>query len=129
MTLTEWENHRLESEHQSALTVKIFLFQFMNNYGSPLSLLYSSRQLDSGCAASLFYIAFFKGRFTGVPGNYNYFFGFRQDEWYVEHSIGYPLAALSSAVTVRLTLAAWASSPCNWPLSLSVAKLSTTSKR
>eukprot|EP00730_Choanoeca_flexa_P001321 TRINITY_DN10582_c0_g2_i1.p1 TRINITY_DN10582_c0_g2~~TRINITY_DN10582_c0_g2_i1.p1 ORF type:complete len:1022 (+),score=268.43 TRINITY_DN10582_c0_g2_i1:51-3068(+) len=62
VTLTEWENHRLESEYQSALTVKIFLFQFMNNY------------------ATLFYIAFFKGRFTGIPGDYSYIFGFRQDE-------------------------------------------------
>eukprot|EP00045_Choanoeca_perplexa_P014448 m.170080 g.170080 ORF g.170080 m.170080 type:complete len:529 (-) comp16678_c0_seq8:1646-3232(-) len=62
VTLTEWENHRLDSEYQSALTVKIFMFQFANNY------------------ASLFYIAFFKGRFTGIPGDYNYFFGFRQDE-------------------------------------------------
>lgn len=30
--LTEWENHRRDSKFISALTVKIFMFQFMNNY-------------------------------------------------------------------------------------------------
>eukprot|EP00052_Salpingoeca_macrocollata_P017275 m.140206 g.140206 ORF g.140206 m.140206 type:complete len:929 (-) comp20332_c1_seq2:56-2842(-) len=60
--LTDYENHRKESAYESHLAFKIFLFQFVNSY------------------SSLFYIAFFKGQNTGRPGDYNTFFGFRQDE-------------------------------------------------
>ena len=42
--LTDLENHRLDSEYESALTIKMYLFQFANYYGI------------------IFYIAFFKGR-------------------------------------------------------------------
>jgi len=42
--LTEWENHRLESEYRNNLTFKIFFFYFFNSY------------------TSLYYMAFFKGR-------------------------------------------------------------------
>lgn len=61
--LTDWENHRKESEYEASLTTKIFLFSFVNSF------------------ASIFYIAFFKGKFVGRPGDYNTFFGYRQDEW------------------------------------------------
>lgn len=40
----------------------MYLLQFVNHY------------------ASIFYIAFFKGKFIGYPGKYNRFFGFRQEE-------------------------------------------------
>jgi len=40
--LTEWENHRLQSEFENALIFKIFIFFFVNSY------------------TSLYYIAFFK---------------------------------------------------------------------
>jgi hypothetical protein len=60
--LTDWENHRKESEYESQLAFKIFLFQFVNSY------------------SALFYVAFFKGQNTGRPGDYNRFAGFRQDE-------------------------------------------------
>lgn len=60
--LTDWENHRKESEYEASLTTKIFLFSFVNSF------------------ASIFYIAFFKGKFVGRPGDYNTFFGYRQDE-------------------------------------------------
>ena len=56
MTLTKWEMHRTQSEFDDNLCFKIFLFQFMNFY------------------SSLFYIAFFKGKFVGYPGNYNFLF-------------------------------------------------------
>ncbi|XP_022098902.1 anoctamin-4-like isoform X2 [Acanthaster planci] len=41
--LTDWENHRTQSQYDDALIMKLFAFQFVNSY------------------ASLFYIAFFRG--------------------------------------------------------------------
>mmetsp|Transcript_27800 Transcript_27800/g.27488 ORF Transcript_27800/g.27488 Transcript_27800/m.27488 type:complete len:332 (+) Transcript_27800:75-1070(+) len=49
--LTDWENHESDSEYLNALTVKFFSFQFVNSY------------------SSLFYIAFFKGRYEGCDNN------------------------------------------------------------
>ncbi|KAL5011371.1 hypothetical protein ScPMuIL_009922 [Solemya velum] len=43
--LTDWENHRTQTQYDDALIIKLFAFQFANNY------------------ASCFYIAFFRGRF------------------------------------------------------------------
>uniref|UniRef100_A0A5S6QAG6 Anoctamin n=1 Tax=Trichuris muris TaxID=70415 RepID=A0A5S6QAG6_TRIMR len=48
--LTNWEFPRTESEFENSYTFKVFLFQFINYY------------------SSLFYIAFFKGRFAKLPG-------------------------------------------------------------
>lgn len=53
---------RTQTEFDDSLTLKIYLLEFVNYY------------------ASIFYIAFFKGKFTGYPGNYNRFLGFRQEE-------------------------------------------------
>ncbi|XP_048774144.2 anoctamin-4-like isoform X2 [Ostrea edulis] len=44
--LTEWENHRTQTQYDDALITKMFAFQFVNSY------------------ASCFYIAFFRGRFS-----------------------------------------------------------------
>lgn len=44
-------------EYENKLTVKMFLFQFVNYY------------------SSCFYVAFFKGKFVGYPGDYAYMFG------------------------------------------------------
>ncbi|XP_053689725.1 anoctamin-1 isoform X4 [Sabethes cyaneus] len=60
--LTERELLRTQTEFDDSLTLKIYLLQFVNYY------------------ASIFYIAFFKGKFIGYPGNYNRFFNFRQEE-------------------------------------------------
>ncbi|CAG2118177.1 unnamed protein product, partial [Medioppia subpectinata] len=60
--LTEWEMHRTQSEFDNQLAFKVFLFQFCNFY------------------SSIFYIAFFKGRFVGTPGNYGTFLGLRNEE-------------------------------------------------
>ncbi|GAB1602219.1 anoctamin-7-like [Argonauta hians] len=60
--LTEWEMHRTQTDHDDQLIFKVFLFQFVNFY------------------SSIFYIAFFKGRFVGYPGHYERFFGLRQEE-------------------------------------------------
>mmetsp|Transcript_19312 Transcript_19312/g.31623 ORF Transcript_19312/g.31623 Transcript_19312/m.31623 type:complete len:724 (+) Transcript_19312:110-2281(+) len=37
--LNEWENHRTETEHEDALILKVFLFQFVNSY---ISLFYTA---------------------------------------------------------------------------------------
>ncbi|XP_056015162.1 anoctamin-4-like isoform X6 [Ostrea edulis] len=51
--LTELEQHRTLTEWEDAFTFKMFMFQFVNFY------------------SSIFYIAFFKGKFVGRPGDYN----------------------------------------------------------
>ena len=56
------EMHRTQSEFDDNLTFKVFIFQFINFY------------------SSIFYIAFFKGRFVGYPGRYNYIFGTLRNE-------------------------------------------------
>jgi len=60
--LTEKELHRSQTSFDDALTLKIYLFQFVNYY------------------ASIIYIAFFKGQFIGTPNKYTRFFNVRQEE-------------------------------------------------
>lgn len=60
--LTEFELQRTQSEFDDSLTLKIYLLQFINYY------------------ASIFYIAFFKGKIIGSPKAYNKIFGYRQEE-------------------------------------------------
>lgn len=60
--LTEMEYRRTQSEFDDSLTLKIYLFQFINYY------------------SSIFYIAFLKGKFVGYPAKYNRILGYRQEE-------------------------------------------------
>lgn len=60
--LTKYEYHRTQIEFDDSLTLKIYMFQFVNFY------------------SSLFYIAFLKGKFVGYPAKYNRILGFRQEE-------------------------------------------------
>ncbi|NXA52392.1 ANO7 protein, partial [Nothocercus julius] len=60
--LTKWEMHRTQTKYEDAFIFKVFIFQFVNFYSSP------------------FYIAFFKGKFVGYPGNYVNFLGVRNEE-------------------------------------------------
>ncbi|XP_077510547.1 anoctamin-7-like isoform X1 [Amblyomma americanum] len=60
--LTQWEMHRTQTDFDNNLTLKVFLFQFVNFY------------------SSIFYIAFFKGRFVGYPGKYGHLLGLRNEE-------------------------------------------------
>ncbi|XP_024086456.1 uncharacterized protein LOC106670115 isoform X2 [Cimex lectularius] len=60
--LTSWEMHRTQTEFDDNLTFKVFLFQFVNFY------------------SSIFYIAFFKGRFVGYPGNYTLILRLRNED-------------------------------------------------
>ncbi|KAA0724050.1 Anoctamin-5 Gnathodiaphyseal dysplasia 1 protein [Triplophysa tibetana] len=64
--ITDMEVPKTHLEYENKLTVKMFLFQFVNYY------------------SSCFYVAFFKGRFVGYPGEYEYMFskmsGLRNEE-------------------------------------------------
>jgi len=60
--LTEKELHRTQTSFDDALTIKIYLFQFVNYY------------------VSIFYIAFVKGQFVGTPDKKVRFFNWRQEE-------------------------------------------------
>ncbi|XP_018333049.1 anoctamin-1 isoform X2 [Agrilus planipennis] len=60
--LTEMELQRSQTEYDNSLTLKIYMFQFVNYY------------------SSIFYIAFLKGKFVGYPAKYNKVFGYRQEE-------------------------------------------------
>uniref|UniRef100_A0A674AP04 Anoctamin n=1 Tax=Salmo trutta TaxID=8032 RepID=A0A674AP04_SALTR len=55
--ITDMEIPKTHLEYENKLTMKMFLFQFVNYY------------------SSCFYVAFFKGKFVGYPGNYTYMFG------------------------------------------------------
>ncbi|KAM9408496.1 anoctamin-5b isoform 2-T2 [Pholidichthys leucotaenia] len=57
--ITDMEIPKTHLEYENRLTMKMFLFQFVNYY------------------SSCFYVAFFKGKFVGFPGGYSYMFG----EW------------------------------------------------
>ncbi|XP_071549190.1 anoctamin-1-like isoform X1 [Panulirus ornatus] len=60
--LTDWELQRTQTEYEDSLILKMYLLQFVNFY------------------SSIFYIAFFKGKWVGHPGAYNRIFGLRQEE-------------------------------------------------
>ncbi len=60
--MTDLELNRTQTEYDDSLSLKIYLLQFVNYY------------------ASIFYIAFFKGKFVGYPGRYNRIFAQRQEE-------------------------------------------------
>ncbi|XP_058484480.1 anoctamin-5b isoform X1 [Solea solea] len=55
--ITDMEIPKTHLEYENRLTMKMFLFQFVNYY------------------SSCFYVAFFKGKFVGYPGDYKYMFG------------------------------------------------------
>uniref|UniRef100_A0A3B5AXA3 Anoctamin n=1 Tax=Stegastes partitus TaxID=144197 RepID=A0A3B5AXA3_9TELE len=58
--LTRWM-HRTQTKYEDMFILKVFIFQFVNFYSSPV------------------YVAFFKG-FVGYPGNYNTLFGVRNED-------------------------------------------------
>ncbi|XP_046897802.1 anoctamin-5b isoform X2 [Hypomesus transpacificus] len=55
--ITDLEIPKTHLEYENKLTMKMFFFQFVNYY------------------SSCFYVAFFKGKFVGHPGDYTYMFG------------------------------------------------------
>ncbi|XP_069620575.1 anoctamin-6 isoform X1 [Ranitomeya imitator] len=61
--ITDYELPRTKTDYENSLTTKMFLFQFVNYY------------------SSCFYIAFFKGKVVGYPGDPVYWFGrYRNEE-------------------------------------------------
>ncbi|KAG8510099.1 Anoctamin-6 [Galemys pyrenaicus] len=61
--ITNFELPRTQTDYENSLTMKMFLFQFVNYY------------------SSCFYIAFFKGKFVGYPGEPVYWLGkYRNEE-------------------------------------------------
>ncbi|XP_028914014.1 anoctamin-6 isoform X1 [Ornithorhynchus anatinus] len=61
--ITNFELPRTQTDYENSLTMKMFLFQFVNYY------------------SSCFYIAFFKGKFVGFPGDPVYWLGkYRNEE-------------------------------------------------
>ncbi|XP_049636648.1 anoctamin-5 [Suncus etruscus] len=60
--ITNMEIPRTYQEYESSLTLKMFLFQFVNFY------------------SSCFYIIIFKGKFVGYPGKYQYWFNTWRNE-------------------------------------------------
>uniref|UniRef100_A0A7M4EKY0 Anoctamin n=1 Tax=Crocodylus porosus TaxID=8502 RepID=A0A7M4EKY0_CROPO len=60
--ITDMEIPRTHLEYENRLTMKMFLFQFVNYY------------------SSCFYVAFFKGKFVGYPGKYTYMFNHWRNE-------------------------------------------------
>ncbi|MBN3300735.1 ANO6 protein, partial [Amia calva] len=61
--ITDFELPRTQTEYENSLTMKMFLFQFVNYY------------------SSCFYIAFFKGKIVGYPGDPVYWLGrYRNEE-------------------------------------------------
>ncbi|KAK1162701.1 hypothetical protein AOXY_G17613 [Acipenser oxyrinchus oxyrinchus] len=60
--LTRWEMHRTQTKYEDAFILKVFVFQFINFYSSPI------------------YIAFFKGRFVGYPRHYHTLLGIRNED-------------------------------------------------
>lgn len=62
VVLTDLELKRTQSEYDESLSLKVYMFKFVNYY------------------SSLFYIAFVKGKFVGIPGHYNRILGIRQEE-------------------------------------------------
>ncbi|XP_034625848.1 anoctamin-6 isoform X1 [Trachemys scripta elegans] len=61
--ITDFELPRTQTDYENSLTMKMFLFQFVNYY------------------SSCFYIAFFKGKFVGFPGDPVYWLGkYRNEE-------------------------------------------------
>ncbi|XP_069888820.1 anoctamin-5 isoform X2 [Dipodomys merriami] len=77
--ITKMEIPRTYQEYESSLTLKMFLFQFVNYY------------------SSCFYVAFFKGKLVGYPGKYTYMF----NEWRSEEcDPGGCLVELTTQLTI-----------------------------
>uniref|UniRef100_A0A8C2DCH8 Anoctamin n=1 Tax=Cyprinus carpio TaxID=7962 RepID=A0A8C2DCH8_CYPCA len=88
--ITDMEVPRTHVEYENKLTVKMFLFQFVNYY------------------SSCFYVAFFKGKFVGYPGDYSYMFGkWRNEEVDLRSHDGWCLICCCLCVCVCSWLRNW----------------------
>ncbi|XP_019712532.1 anoctamin-5 isoform X2 [Hippocampus comes] len=83
--ITDLEIPKTHVEYENKLTMKMFLFQFVNYY------------------SSCFYVAFFKGKFVGYPGGYLYMFGQRTKLRNEECDPGGCLIELTTQLVVVMT--------------------------
>ncbi|XP_070686342.1 anoctamin-5 isoform X2 [Pempheris klunzingeri] len=83
--ITDMEIPKTHLEYENKLTVKMFLFQFVNYY------------------SSCFYVAFFKGKFVGYPGEYAYMFGSRSKLRNEECDPGGCLIELTTQLVIVMT--------------------------
>ena len=60
--ITQMEQHKTQAQFEESYSTKMFLFQMTNNY------------------SAIVYLAFFKSKFVGYPGNYHRIFGQRQEQ-------------------------------------------------
>ena len=108
--------HRTQTEFEDNLTFKVFIFQFINFY------------------SSIFYIAFFKGRFVGYPGNYKHIVGtLRNEDVSPQKSLVGKLLRLQIVVSMLPRSAATADASSSWlsswPSSWLASRSSTTCRR
>lgn len=101
--LTELELPRTQTEYDDSLTLKMYLLQFVN------------------CYSSIFYIAFFKGKFVGRPGKYNSFLGYQQEECgvggcFLELSIQLAIIMIGKQAFSALSEMAWPYAMRLWSL-------------
>ncbi|XP_051974367.1 anoctamin-6-like [Xyrauchen texanus] len=80
--ITDFELPRTKTEYENSLTLKMFLFQFVNYY------------------SSCFYIAFFKGKLVGYPGQPVYWLGAYRNE---ECDPGGCLTELTTQLSIIMT--------------------------
>uniref|UniRef100_A0A672T9Q3 Anoctamin n=1 Tax=Sinocyclocheilus grahami TaxID=75366 RepID=A0A672T9Q3_SINGR len=80
--ITDFELPRTKTEYENSLTLKMFLFQFVNYY------------------SSCFYIAFFKGKVVGYPGQPVYWLGSLRNE---ECDPGGCLTELTTQLSIIMT--------------------------
>lgn len=80
--ITDFELPRTRTEYENSLTLKMFLFQFVNFY------------------SSCFYIAFFKGKIVGYPGKPVYWLGAYRNE---ECDPGGCLTELTTQLAIIMT--------------------------
>uniref|UniRef100_H3BXS6 Anoctamin n=1 Tax=Tetraodon nigroviridis TaxID=99883 RepID=H3BXS6_TETNG len=83
--ITDMEIPKTHLEYENKLTVKMYLFQFVNYY------------------SSCFYVAFFKGKFVGYPGDYTYMFGNRSRLRNEECDPGGCLIELTTQLVIVMT--------------------------
>ncbi|XP_077424080.1 anoctamin-5 isoform X2 [Vanacampus margaritifer] len=83
--ITDLEIPKTHVEYENKLTIKMFLFQFVNYY------------------SSCFYVAFFKGKFVGYPGGYSYMFGQRTKLRNEECDPGGCLIELTTQLVIVMT--------------------------
>lgn len=80
--LTDMEYRRTQTEYDSSLSLKIYLFQFINYYASLfyIAFLKGNFFLKENSEFLTYSAFFFEGKWVGTPAKYNRIFDLRQEE-------------------------------------------------